>query len=219
VPRSHTVVAGDCCTSLAFAHGFADHAKIHDDDANAALKAERPNPNVLRVGDVVTLPDPAPKEHDGATDATHRFTVTRPRAHLRLLLRDEAGNALGDTAYVLTIVGLDPIEGRTAGDGTIDHPIPAGARRGTLTVRPQEDDGVDGWELPLELGALEHESSTSAAKTRLMNLGFDCGGETDDIDDATRAAVRGFRALHSLGDGDALDDATRDRLRTEHEGE
>lgn len=219
MPRSHTIVAGDCCSSLAFAHGFASHDKIHDDDANAALKADRPNPNVLRVGDVVTLPDLAPKEHEVATDTSQRFTLTRPRARLRLLLCDEAGNPLADKPFVLTIAGMDPIEGQTGGDGTIDHPIPAVARRATLTLKLQEGDGIDGWQLPLDIGGLEHESSTSAAKTRLMNLGFDCGGDTDDVDDATRAAVRGFRAKHGLGDGDVLDDATRDKLRSEHEGE
>lgn len=212
------MVAGDCCSSLAFDSGFASHAKIHDDPANAALKADRPNPNVLGVGDVVTIPDPTPGEHQAATDAAHRYQLRRPRVRLRLVLHDEAGNALADKPYTLVVDGGEPIEGTSAADGLIEQRVPTTARRATLTLRMQEGDDIEGWELPIELGSLPHESSVEGAKARLMNLGFDCGGESATLDDPTKAAIRGFRSKHGLPDSDALDDHVRNRLRTEHEG-
>jgi len=214
---AHTVALGDCIGSLARQHGFGDHAKIYDDGANAKLKADRPNPNVLAEGDVVQIPDLAPKEVAAAADGEHRFTARLPAAKFVLVVQDDAGTALPNLKYKLT-VGAAVFEGKTAGDGRIEHPIAPDASAGTLELWTKEGAGIDGMSLALELGSLEHESKDRACQARLLNLGFDCGGTGGTVDAATHGALRGFQKLAKLPTNGQLNAATRTELRKRHEG-
>lgn len=217
MPTSHTIRLGDCIGSLAKQHGFSDHKKIHDDPANAALKTSRPNPNVLAEGDVVSVPDREPKEEEKPAGAEHKFKVKLPAALVRIVVQDDAGAALADRKYKLT-VGAATFEGKTPADGKIEHPIEADATAGTLELWLKEGDGIEGLKVDLELGSLEHESKDRACQARLLNLGFECGGTGGTLDDATKDALRGFQKKNSLTVNGNLDAATRDKLRTAHEG-
>lgn len=218
MPTSHTVQLGDCFGSLAKRYGFGDHKAIYDDGANSALKTSRPNPNVLVENDVVSIPDRVLKEETVATEAQHKFQVKTPKTLLRLVLEDDDGAAIADKKYKLTIDGTTVFEGKTAADGKVEHPIEADAKKAALELWLKEDAGIDGYLFDLDLGALEHESSTRACQARLINLGYDCGGTGGTVDDATKDALRGFQKKNALTENGTLDAATKDKLRVKHEG-
>lgn len=217
MPTSHQVRLGDCIGRLAKRHGFADYRKIYDDPANAGLKSSRPNPNVLAEGDRVTIPDRTLKDESGQTEARHRFQLKTGETLLRIRLEDEGGAALSGRKYKLT-VGTAEFEGSTPGDGQIEHPIDADLSAGTLEIWLKEAEGVGPLLVPLELGALEHESNDRACQARLLNLNFDCGPLDGVVGTRTRAALRGFQKRHGLTVNGNLDAATRDKLRQSHEG-
>ncbi|MEZ4298384.1 MAG: peptidoglycan-binding domain-containing protein [Polyangiaceae bacterium] len=217
MPTPHNVRLGDCIGSLAKQYGFADYKKIYDDAANATLKNDRKNPNVLAEGDTVQVPDKAPKEADALAGTAHKFKVKVLETLVRIIVQDDTGAAIADKKYKLT-VGAATFEGKTAADGKIEHPIDAGEKNGTLELWIKEGAGIDGLKMDLELGALEHESKDRACQARLLNLSFECGGTGGALDDATKAALRGFQKANGLTVNGNLDNATRDKLRTIHEG-
>lgn len=217
MPTTYTARLGDCIGSLARRHGFADYKTLYDDGANAELKGRRPNANELAEGDVVTVPDKAAKEQDVGTAATHQFKVKVLSTLLRVVVQDDAGAALGDKKYKLT-VGAQVFEARTPGDGKIEHPIEADAMSATLELWLKEGDGIEGFLFDLQLGSLEHESKDRACQARLMNLGFECGSLGGTLDDPTRDALRGFQKGNAMTVSGTFDEPTRGKLREKHDG-
>lgn len=217
MPTTHTVRLGDCMGSLAKQYGFGDHKTIYDDGANATLKGNRPNPNVLAENDTVSVPDREVGEMEKPAGAQHKFKLKVPSTLLRIVVQDDAGTAVADKKYKLT-VGAAVFEGKTASDGKIEHPIEADAKSGTLELWIKEGAGIDGLSFPLEIGSLEHESKDRACQARLLNLSFECGGTGGTLDDPTKDAIRGFQKKNSLTVNGNLDAATRDKLRVLHEG-
>ena len=217
MPTSHTVQLGDCFGSLARQYGFSDYAVVRDDGANAQLVANRPNPNVLKEGDVVSVPDRVLPEFGRATDVRHRFVLQPLPTLLRITLQDSDAAAISGKKYRLK-VGSATFDGSTAASGIIEHPIDAGATRGTLELWITEGDGIEGYSFELELGSLEHSSQDRACQARLLNLGFDCGGTGGTVDSATRKAVRGFKKKNGLTVNAILDTATRQKLTQVHDG-
>lgn len=97
------VALGDCCSSLAAANGFADYKKIYDAGANAALKANRPNPNTLVVGDSITIPDKDKKSAPANTGTSAKFQLKPGTAKLRIALLDGTDKPLAAKSWHLTI--------------------------------------------------------------------------------------------------------------------
>ena len=218
MPTSHTVQLGECMGSLAKRYGFSDYKMLYDHGPNATLKQDRPNPNVLAEGDVVIIPDKTSKAEIVATGTQHSFVLKRLKALLRIVVQDDAGTALSRKKYRLTIDDGEPLEGSTAEDGKIEHPIEADARCAKLELWLKEGESIDGYLFLLELGSLEHESSTRGCQARLLNLGFDCGGTKGTVDDPTHDALRGFQKKNRMRENGRLDAATRAKLRQLHEG-
>jgi Putative peptidoglycan binding domain len=220
MPTPYTVQLCDCMSSISKAFGFADLNVVYGDGANADLKKKRANPNVLVVGDAVSVPDRVPKELDAATGAAHKFTVATLKTNLILILTDETGAAIAGKKFSLVVDGndKDKLEGSTAGDGKIEKKIAADAKAAALTLFLVEGAGIDGYLLNFDLGQLEHESEVRGAQARLMNLAFDCGGVSGTVDDATKDAVKGFQAKNGIQPTGVLDDPTKTKLRQVHEG-
>ncbi len=219
MPKSHAVAAGDCIASIAQANGFADYKRIFDDDANRALRQERPNPNVLSEGDVVVIPDPLPKTVTLEAGTTHEFVLAGVKTLVRLDLFDDRGEALSGWDYELT-VGNRTYADTIPLSGRIEHPLSATETTGTLHLWFKKEEGIDGYLLPLEIGSLEHESADRACAARLANLGFGDGAAASDGDshEALDAAVRAFQKKMGLAVTGKLDSATREQLRIAHEG-
>jgi hypothetical protein len=220
MPTTYTVTLGDCLSSLSKASGFVDIGVIYNDGSNADLKTNRANPNVLVVGDSVSVPDRTPKQFDATTGVASKFTVATLKTNLILVLTDETGAAIAGKKFSLAVDGDDDgkLEGTTGSDGTIQMKIAADAAAAELTLFLVEGDGIDGYLVKLDLGQLEHESVVTGAQARLMNLGFDCGGVSGTVDDPTKDAIKGFQTANGMTASGALDDDTNNKLRQLHEG-
>jgi N-acetylmuramoyl-L-alanine amidase len=90
MPKQHIAKPNDCISSLALQYGFFPDT-IWNDPANAKLRQEREDPNVLRTGDVVIIPDKRRKDEDKPTEQRHQFRRKGfpTTIHIRLLKNDE----------------------------------------------------------------------------------------------------------------------------------
>lgn len=209
--RTYTVRPGDCMTSIARAHGFADPAVIYDHPANAELREARPNMHVLHPGDTVVIPDVPRKQVPCPTEARHRFSVRLPTKRLVLVLVDARGRPRAQLPYTLEVLGRR-FQGETGDDGTIAHDVDARATRGTLQI---------GRNPPalLRIGHLNpmrrvDDDGVSGALARLHNLGYGAVGDT--LDRSARAALRHFRRAAGLAATDAIDEALVAKLEKAH---
>lgn len=211
----HTVVSGECMTTLAARYGLRDAAAIHDHPDNAELKRRRPNPNVLEPGDVVVIPERELKTEPVAVDAAHRVRVRRLKKELRIVLLDAEGAPIANEPYSFTLGDADPIEGHaTDGDGLLREAVPIGARSARLEIQ--------GRVLRLHLGALGPSEGTAdpqvarGAHARLSNLGYDVGDEWPAPPRRLRMAVAMFQHDHGLTVDGALSPATIRALTDAH---
>jgi Putative peptidoglycan binding domain len=246
MPTKYTVQDGDCATSIAAKNGFATFHQVYDDPGNADLRKLRPNPNLLEAGDIVTIPDGTPKTLSLATGQRHKIVVKRPKAELRLHLRDLVGKKLGGAAFRLTLAGR-AVSGTADADGLLKVPIPPNLVKASLEIdlpKPPPPPAAvsDGLVLPketftipatkkdstkdyrppkmliwtLSLGALGPPDVIRGAQRRLQNLGFPCAA-TDALDTRTTAALRAFQDTRKITISGTLDDATRADLTKAHD--
>lgn len=208
---THTVVAGDCVSSIAAAHGLFWET-VWNHPANAALRQLRQDPNVLAPGDRVVIPDKQPKKHKLATGARHRFKLVGVPVMLRLqLLWGEEARA--NEAYVATVDGTEH-RGHTDGEGRLTLKLKPGARSGRLVV----GEGPRRCEYQLALGEMDPPETPAGAIERLRNLGYDSGAPRGAWDDAARQALKAFQKDHGLDDSGEADAATQAKLRAVHDG-
>jgi len=208
MPIRHTVSSGDCISSIAFARGFfPDTVWNHAD--NADLKSEREDPNVLRPGDVVVIPDKTKKQVDKADKAKHRFKRKGVPDKLRLQILTENGDPVANRPYVLDLDGA-LFNGSTDGDGVIERAVPPDAKRAKLTL--------ENWPLEynLNLGHLAPADTLEGAQMRLNNLGYDCESTGGRLDEPTAKALRRFQGEKELDVTGELDQATIDKLKEVH---
>lgn len=206
----HRVIAGECISSLAEQYGFTPE-RLWDDAANAALRDERSDPNILAPGDRVFIPARETKTVECATQQRHRFVRHGVPAKLSLRLVDD-GVGLGGRPFVVH-VGGKTIEGTSDGEGRVELWIPPRAASVALTIG--EGDAARHFEL--RLGELDPVTSIRGVQARLDNLGFECEA-TGELDDDTREAIEDFQRYigHQAPSGE-LDDDTRDALTKLHD--
>ena len=183
MPKEHTIVVGECISSLAYEEGFFPET-IWNDPANAELKQLREDMNVLSPGDVVTIPDKRDRSQAVETGREHRFKLRGMPVKFLLKLTD-GDEPMAGVWYKLKIDGKI-ITGITGEDGMIDQWIPANAKRGLLTVEGGE-------EYPFQLGHLQPVAEEEGVRDRLQNLGMLQNGADDA---AYRAAVEAFKKEH-----------------------
>lgn len=238
----HVVRPGDCISSLAESHGLFWET-VWNHPGNAALRRQRANPNILRPGDVVHLPDKRRHVEDGASDQLHRFVKKGVPAQFRLRLTrlepppgTTPRNGAPSTPPVHLVLE-DPAEkpawvemprkhtrylltiegisttGTTDGDGYLQATIPPTAKTGSVTVDAGTQDEMT---IPLQFGHLDPLDEIAGVKQRLANLGFDCGDTTAQVHDNFRAALRAFQQFQGLDVTGEVDAPTRDRLLEAH---
>ena len=207
---NYEVKQGDCIESIAMDHGlFWQTIWNHPD--NLDLKNARKNPNVLREGDKVFVPDLRPKQESGATEQRHKFKRKGVPSKISIILKDEKGQPRPNLDYVLEIDG-QLSQGKTDAAGRLQHPIPPNAQRGKIIIGT----GPGKEEYALQLGHLDPITEISGVQARLKNLGFDCGQADGALNDETRQAIRNFQAKCNLQETGEPDQATRDKLQQEH---
>lgn len=210
----HTVARGECLLSIAAKFGFQKWQTIYDHPQNAALKALRPNPNVLAPGDRVFIPDKRKKVVPRPTEQIHTFTLAPAPCLLRVVVEDEDGKPLSNKPYTLTLGGV-PAEGTTGGDGLIERAIPSYAARAGLSVWLNERSGPPDIEFDLALGDLDPIDEVTGVAARLSNLGYSCdAGGADER--RLAAALRAFQEAHGLRVTGEIDGATKAKLADVH---
>jgi N-acetylmuramoyl-L-alanine amidase len=202
----HEVQQGDCINSIGFQYGFFPKTLWEHPD-NAELKTLRKNPNVLRPGDVVHIPEKKQKEESCATEKLHKFKRKGVPSKLNLrLLFNEKPRANED--YVLEIDGK-LIKGKTDGDGWIRQPISPDAKEAKLKLK----DGKE--EYPLNLGHLDPIDEIEGVQARLQNLGYYSGEVDGEMNEETVDAIRKFQQDMGLKESGEIDKVFRDKLRSE----
>jgi hypothetical protein len=213
MPITHVVQQGDCFSKIARRYGFADYKLLYNDPANAELKKKRPNPNVLKPGDRIQIPDRTPKETSVETGSKHTFKVKVAEKMLRIVLQGHDGKALGGVQYELDVGEKKPRKGTTDGGGKLEEAVPADCTTATLTA--------EGRMMVLNLGHLNplaevKQGDFSGVQGRLKNLGYDPGPADGKLGPRTRAALAVFQADQDMDMTGATDDATLAKLEKAH---
>jgi len=209
---THIVRQGECLTSIADHHGFADPLTLYDHASNSSLRELRPNPNLLLPGDEVQIPPHEPTTFDVDTDGRGTFRYRREPAAFRLVLEDSEGEPAADLPWTLEIDGTEHA-GTTGSDGLIEVALPRGASKGTLSVKPDPEDPELIHSYPLSFGALDPPDTISGVQARLANMGFDCGHIDGDEGDKTQAALDAFRRREGIDESGPCGDQTRAALQ------
>lgn len=216
---THQVKPGECLASLAHAYGFGDFRAIWGHSENAELRQKRPDPHALVPGDAVVIPDKEERVEACATGRRHLLRLRRPRAWLRIVLKDADGTPLADRKYWL-VLGPAGVWGRSDAKGLVEQKIPPDAREAELVVWLDEElpDGeVLG--VRLRLGHLAPLETAAGAQARLASLGYACAGDPEgEPGPATREAIQAFQKDRGLKETGAPDAPTLERLRSAYEG-
>jgi hypothetical protein len=204
----HDVKQGETLLGLAVANGLESWEDILGRPENADLKKKRADPGILKAGDRVFIPNREMCHSPSAVDAKHTFKVGRPKAWIRLAVKDAAGAAYAGKRYELAAGGTT-VTGELPADGVIEQAVPIDTTEGKLTV------WIDGeasqvWDL--KIGWMDPADEVSGVQARLNNLGFDCGEPDGVLDDDTKAAVSAFQVLTCLEATGEIDDAFREKL-------
>jgi hypothetical protein len=243
----YVVKAGDCLSSIAFAHGlFWDTVWNHPD--NGELKKLRKDPNVLLAGDVVFIPDRQPKEVAVATGKQHNFVVRSNPTKLLLRIMESkpdapppspgAGPSL-PSAPSKHVQTEDPehqpvrmqstpranLPYTLVVDGTAISGTTDGDGKIEQIIRPDarnatlilEPDTPNERTIEVQLGHLDPLETVAGAKQRLANLGYECGDRTEEATADWTRALKAFQEHNGLAASGELDDATRAKVRERHQ--
>jgi len=239
--KDYVVKDGDCIGSIGFAHGFY-WKTLWDDPSNAKLKNKRNDPNILKSGDVLHIPDLKSKAESGAAEQRHTFKVKGIPAMLRLRVMDllkpdttaadeegskEDESSVEDPDYDPKPIAEEPLKncpfileidgtlsnGTTDGEGKVEVPLPPHASKGRLIFKAgTPEERV----IPLDLGAMDPITEMTGVRKRLLNLGIPCKPAGDTMTPDLEAALLRFQEASSLDMTGKLDDTTRDKLKEVH---
>ena len=208
-----TAAAGVTIIALAYTNGFKSTDDILNDSGNSSLKQNRTDPGVLLPGDSVSIPSRVLRQEASPIDASHKFILTRPKAWVRLIVKDALGVALAGKKYQLTIDGKQT-NGTVPDGGIIEQSVPPTAKSGQLTVFLSDTpNDVEIW--MLQLGWMDPIDSITGVQARLINLGFDIGKEPDGVlDDNTKFAISAFQSRIGIDITGAIDSTLQQKLVT-----
>ena len=215
MPVKHRIEAGESVIGVSERLGFFAET-IWQHPENAGLRDTREDMNILMPGDILHIPDKAPKEIEKPTGQRHVFRRKGIPALFRLqLFWGEEPRAR--QKYKLTVEGKT-VYGTTNSEGMLTRYIPAQAREGELEIGP------DKFCVKLHFGLLDPLREWVGVKKRLLNMGYDCGEMDNALNDETRRALILFQ--HRFGivqegevDPAKADDPTLQRIRKMHDSD
>lgn len=213
--KVHTVRQGECLSQIARDYGFDNWHTIYDLQENTEFRQLRPNPNLIHPGDKIVIPVLDPGKAGAATEKTHVFELKVDKTNLRIVVKDTENKAIAGKKYRLTLVSLPPLEGKTGGDGMIEHEIPPKDTSGKLEVflhGPSEPALI--WRLAI--GALDPLETVSGYQARLKNLAYDAGPVDGINGPLTKGAVRRFQTTENILVDGIVGPQTRGNLETAH---
>lgn len=190
--------------SLAKKKGFFWRT-IWDHAENAELKAKRKDPSLLFETDEIFIPEKRLKEVSKSTDSEHSFKRKGDPSKIKLQLL-KLGKPRANEDYVFNVEGKI-IEGKTDGEGNLEHFIPSAAKSAKLILRGGKE------EYPVKVGYLDPIEELVGIQQRLNNLGYNCS-ENSKLDEKTKTALKKFQADNKLDANGELDGATKSKLQS-----
>ncbi len=194
---------GETTSSLAKKNGFF-WKTIWEHGENSDLRSKRKDPNVLYSSDDIFIPERELKKVSKGTEQEHVFKRKGEPTKIKMQLL-ELGKPRANEDYVLEVAGK-LVNGKTDGDGKLEHFIPGDAKSGKLIFKAGKE--VHG----LRLGSLDPLDVVDGVQQRLDNLGFKVGGEKGKLGTKTKAALKKFQAEYELDQSGDADDATKAKL-------
>ena len=137
MPQDYEIEDGDCVNSVAYAHGFFWET-LWNHGNNAELKSKREDPNILKEGDILHIPDLTLKQESCATEKRHTFKLKGVPAKLKLKLmrpkpeeekpakaeKGGGGGGMGGLGGLAgSVPGLPGSGGNSDSDSNLDDPI------------------------------------------------------------------------------------------------
>jgi hypothetical protein len=178
----YTAQQGDHLSGIAKDHGFADFRTIWNDSDNADLEQQRPNPNLLLPGDVISLPAKELRTETRDTGQSWVLTCTKPKLVLDIVLEDISATPI-QSSYFLRVKEAK-LEGKTDAGGELKENVDPGDRDAELTLI---DENLVA-ELRLKIGFLnpvvadpQNDEEIAGWQARLYNLGYYSGFDPKDI--------------------------------------
>ena len=202
----HRVKQGECISSIAKANGFLP-TSLWQHSQNASLKNKRKDPNALKPGDRVFIPERTSQTVSAATDQKHTFVRKGAKTKVRLQVKRGA-EILADELFTLDLDGT-LTEIASDANGFVEVQIPADVSRGSIT-------SANGKRITLRIGHLDPADEVSGAQARLNNLGFDVGSEDDVKGAKTTEGLRRFQKGASLTQTGELNQTTIAKLIEVH---
>src|SRR5262245_9870010 len=124
--KPYVIKQGDYLTKLAHTLGFAAD-EVWNDGKNAALQQSRKNPNMLRAGDVLYIPDTPRKKLALTKETENQYVAKVPRVKVSVVLMED-DEPLKDLKYTLEGLGDDETEHTTDGEGRVTFEAPVSVR-------------------------------------------------------------------------------------------
>lgn len=210
--KSHTVIQGDCFSSIAEENGFFWET-LWNHPENKKLRELRKDPNILLPGDVVFVPDKRLKQLSEPTNEVHKYRLKNTPAKLKVRILGDAEPRAGEP-FVLIIDDVEIKRGKIPPDGQIEISIPPTAKGGKLLIGEGENEE----EYILNLGHLDPIDTLTGVKARLSSVGFDCGEINEEMNEETIEAIADFQSYINHPDPNGqLDDQTRETLKKLHD--
>jgi hypothetical protein len=208
--KPYVVRQGDYLTRIAHRLGFVA-GEVWDHPKNAELRELRSDPDTLKSGDVLFVPD-VPKKRNKFTKETENAYVAKvPKLPVSLVL-DQNGEPIAGEKYVVR--GLDEeLEGTTGDDGKVEFEVDVHVREVVVELVDKQK------RYRMLLGNLDPADEPSGARQRLMQLGvYSATREGEDqyvAHDETQlaTALRAFQHQQGLEPTGELDASTVDALR------
>lgn len=220
--RRHTVAQGEDLIGIAQQYGTTQDA-LWSLEENEELWEKRPNPNMLRPGDTVMIPDPETREEVVETGARHQFRVQMATTLVRIRV-SSVGGELANTPYSFTVSRPDDSElpessGETDDFGILEESIPADAVSARIEL--ETEDGTE--TMIVRFGYVDSPNDGyRGLQAMLHSLGYRCGEEDDVLGDKTLAAVQAFQEDYGMAvlpdDATEIGDDVRAKIEAAYEG-
>jgi hypothetical protein len=144
----HVVKRGETLSGIAELHGFRNWKTVYDAPENADLRAKRPNPHLILVGDVVVIPDRKPKAETVNSGEAARFkrlpAVPQPAMiEIGFFDRGSPNTPVPNLSVTFSVsTGTQTIVRALGSDGVLrleEPEVAAGARVDVLDIRDETE--------------------------------------------------------------------------------
>lgn len=208
--KPYLIKQGDYLTRIAHRLGF-EPDEVWNDAKNAELKKLRSDPDTLKSGDILFIPDVPKKKNPFKKETSNSYVAKVPKMPVSLTL-DHNGEPIADEKFIVR--GLDEeLEGTTTGEGKVEFEVDVHVKEVVVELVDKKKS------YRMLLGNLDPIDEPSGARQRLMQLGIYSAtleGEDQYVAHSPQqlaAALGAFQKKNGLEITKKLDEATINALR------